>query len=131
MSIFLAYASEDQKWTRELASRLARKGLEVWDADSRLAPGDNWSLQIGKALEAAQAMIVLVSPAAAKSADLVREVEYALVERRFANRLIPVIVKPTRKLPWILDRLNPEKGSPSEVAERIIERLSATEAHPA
>jgi hypothetical protein len=34
-----------------------------------------------------------------------------------------VIVKPTKKLPWILDRLNPEKGEPSQVSERIAERL--------
>jgi hypothetical protein len=73
-------------------------------------------------------MIVLVSPAAAQSDQLAREIEYALTSKRFRNRLIPVIVKPTKKLPWILDRLNPEKGEPSRVSERIVERLKTSQA---
>ncbi len=123
MKIFLSYAPQDHEWARKLASSLKRKGFEVWDAAFDISPGKNWHLEIGKALEDAQAMIVLVSPAAAESDELAREIDYALGTERFRNRLIPVIVKPTKKLPWILDRLKPEKGEPSEVSDRITERL--------
>jgi hypothetical protein len=99
----------------------------VWDPESELAPGDNWPLEIGKALASAEAMIVLVSPAAADSKMLREEVSYALGSRKFKDRLIPVIIRPTSKMPWILKRLKPEKGDPAEVSKRIIHRLKMTE----
>jgi len=128
MNVFLSHAPEDQEWARELASNLRRRGIKVWDSASELSPGENWHLQVGKALEEAQAMIVLISPAAAESEELAHEIEYALTSKRFRDRLIPVIVKPTKKLPWILDRLNPERGEPSQVSERIAERLKPSQA---
>jgi len=123
MNVFISCTSEDSKWAEELASKLKRRGIDVWHASSRLAPGDNWPLEVGKALERAKAMVILLSPAAAESENLRRELEYALASERFRDRLIPVIVKPTRKVPWILERFNPEKGSPSEVSRRIVQRL--------
>jgi hypothetical protein len=128
VKVFLSYASEDREWARKLASLLERKGLDVWDATSALSRGDNWSLETGKALEKAEAMVVLVSPAATESENLKRELEYALVTKKFRNRLIPVIISPTRELPWILNQLDPEKGTPSEVSERILKRLETGEA---
>lgn len=124
MSIFLSYAGTDQKWARELISHLSEKGIDVWDAETELLPGDNWNLEVGKALERAKAMIVLLSPSSARSPNLRREIEYALVSEKFRNRLIPVIVKPTDHIPWILKRLKPIKGnSPSQVSERVFKRL--------
>jgi hypothetical protein len=128
VNVFISYASEDREWARKLVSYLKRKGLDVWDASSVLSPGDNWSLETGKALEKAEAMVVLVSPAATESENLKRELEYALVTKKFRNRLIPVIIRPTRELPWILNHLDPEKGTPHEVSERILKRLRTGEA---
>jgi hypothetical protein len=101
--------------------------MHVWDPESELAPGDNWPLEIGRALASAEAMIVLVSPAAADSKMLREEVSYALGAKKFRDRLIPVIVRPTNRMPWILNSLKPEKGDPAEVSERIIHRLKMTE----
>ncbi len=123
MDVFVSYASEDQAWAQQLISHLEEKGLNVSDPASELSPGDNWSLEIGRALEGAEAMIVLVSPASAKSAGVQRELEYALMSKRFEDRLIPVVVKPTNKFPWILRRLDPVKGTPSQASERIAKRL--------
>jgi hypothetical protein len=128
VNVFLSYASEDREWARKLVSLLERKGLDVGDASSALSPGDNWSLETGKALEKAEAMVVLVSPAATESENLKRELEYALVTKRFRNRLIRVIIRPTKKLPWILNHLDPEKGTPPEVSKRILKRLESGEA---
>ena len=71
-------------------------------------------------------MVVLVSPAATESENLKRDLEYALVTKKFRNRLIPVIIRPTSELPWILNL--PEKGAPHEVSERILKRLKTAEA---
>lgn len=126
MSIFVSYSHRDEKWAREFIHHLSEEGIEVWDAESELSPGDNWNLEVGKALERASAMIVLLSPASARSANLRREIEYALGSRKFQDRLIPVIVKPTDDIPWILKRFKPIRGSnPSRVSERVARRLKA------
>ena len=125
MSVFVSYSSSDQKWAKELISHLEDEGLKVRDPRSEIFPGDNWSLEIGKALESSNALVLLVSPSAIKSESFRRETEYALGSKRFRDRLIPVIVKDTPKLPWILRHLNPEKGDPSRVSKRILKRLTA------
>jgi hypothetical protein len=125
MSVFVSYSSTDQKWAKELISHLVEEGLKVRDPRSEFFPGDNWSLEIGKALESSNALVLLVSPSAMKSESFRRETEYALGSKRFRDRLIPVIVKDTPKLPWILRHLNPEKGDPSRVSKRILKRLTA------
>ena len=50
-------------------------------------------------------MVVLVSPEAMKSPMVRNQIQYALGSLRFENRLIPVIVRPTPDLPWILKRI--------------------------
>jgi TIR domain len=125
MSVFVSYSLGDRKWAKELISHLEEEGVKVRDPRSKLFPGDNWSLEIGKALESSNALVLLVSPSAMKSESFRRETEYALGSKRFRDRLIPVIVKDTPKLPWILRHLNPEKGDPSRVSKRILKRLTA------
>jgi hypothetical protein len=130
MSVFVSYAAQDEKWARQLISQLSEKGIDVWDAASKLLPGDNWALEIGKALERAQAIIVLVSPAAARSANVRREIEFALASDKFDGRLIPIIVKPTTKMPWILEQLKPVRGTnPSQVSNHVVSRLRTKVAH--
>jgi hypothetical protein len=125
MNVFVSHSSEDGEWARKLMQRLERAGLEVWDAASKILPGDNWALEIGRALERADAMIVLISPASAKSPTVQKEIEYALSSKRFQDRLIPVVVKPTNRFPWILQRMQIEKGELADVSKRIVSRLRA------
>jgi len=127
MSVFVSYSLNDQQWARELISHLKEEGVSVRDPLSDLEPRDNWSLKIGKALESANALVLLISPSAMKSEFFQREAEYALSSKRFRNRLIPVIVKDTPEVPWILRHLNPEKGSPLQVSKRIHKRLTAAQ----
>lgn len=125
MKVFLSYASQDERHARELRERLAAAGLEVWDSNERLFPGDNWALAIGKALEQAQAMVVLLSPDSVASQNVRREIEYALVSTKYQKRLIPLVVRETREIPWILKKLPLMRlhDNIDEVAQRIVEIL--------
>jgi hypothetical protein len=105
MKIFISYSEADEKWARLLGARLSEEGFEVWNSENEIAPGDNWLLKSGKALQAADAMIVLLSPDSAKSDSVRSEVEYALSSPQFRDRLIPLLVKPTEDIPWILRKL--------------------------
>jgi len=129
MSVFVSYSQKDEKWAREFIHRLSEEGMDVWDAEAELTLGDNWNLEVGKALERANAMIVLLSPASTRSENLRREIEYALGSKKFQDRVIPVIVKPTDQIPWILKRFKPIKGSsPSRVSELVARRLKESAA---
>jgi hypothetical protein len=128
VDVFISHASEDEEWASQLARQLRRLGLKAWDPSAEIAPGDNWALEIGRALEESGAMIVLLSPASAKSDSVKREIEYAITSKRFRERLIPVMVKRTTGFPWVLSQLQIEQGEPSDVAKRIAKRLRAVAA---
>jgi hypothetical protein len=104
MKVFISYSGPDEKWADLLRERLAREGIDVWNPRSEITPGENWGLKYGKGLEASDAMIVLVSPDSAKSDWVQHEIEYALSSPRFRDRLIPLLVRPTARIPWILER---------------------------
>jgi hypothetical protein len=71
-----------------------------------LTPGTDWGREIDKALNSSKAMIVLISPAAMASKEVRREIETALLSRNFANRVLPVYVKPAHDVPWFLRKLD-------------------------
>ena len=87
--------------------------MEVWDAAREILPGDNWAQQVSNALQESEAMVVLLTPDAVRSQwvrwEMRRDIEYALGEKRFRRRLIPVVagdpdVLKTEDVPWILRR---------------------------
>ena len=124
--VFLSYAQSDRHLAETLARDLTVAGFAVW-SDQEVMPGDNWARKVGEALDESEAMVVIVSPAAAKSEWVRREVEFALGSPRYAGRLIPIVAKPTDEMPWILDRLRPVaiKKNAGEVSQQVIEALEA------
>ena len=105
MKVFLSYANEDRKVARQLGAHLAKAGLRTWDPAEALFPGDNWALRIGEALQDAEAMVVLISPDSVKSEWVQHEIQYALGAAQYKGRLIPVLLRPTKDIPWILKKL--------------------------
>lgn len=115
------------KWARELAGLLKKRGMGVW-LDEEMDPADNWWKETGKALSEADAMVVLLSPEAMESKNVQREIDFALTERRFKNRLIPLVVRPTKKIPWILEKqqmIVAKRGQRPAAFRRVAEQLSA------
>lgn len=109
MKVFISHAHTDAALVAQITEALQRSGLEVWDADREILPGDNWAGEVARALEESQAMVVLLTPDAANSPWVKREIEYALGAKNYANRLIPVVVGDPDgfpgELPWIARRL--------------------------
>ena len=125
MKVFLSYARQDQEFARELATRLTDEGLEVWFDDWHVNPGDNVAKLTGKALDAADAMIVVISPAAAEDSRVRDEIRFALAKPRFEGLLIPVILKPADKMPWILQTMNVVRATKNlpQTVQRITDAL--------
>src|SRR5262245_15505475 len=123
--VFLSYARRDDEPARRIRGELEKGGFEVWDPAVKLTPGDNWALAQGKALEEADAMVVLLSSAGIASDHVQREIDYALGQPRFKGRLIPVVVGPVKQIPWILETLQilNIEGDPARGSRRVPEAL--------
>ena len=110
MKVFLSHSHMDAPLAARVSEALRRNGLEVWNPDLDLLPGDNWAAEMGRALEESEAMVVLLTPAAIRSPDGRRNIEYALGAKNYSNRLIPVVVGdperiPTEEIPWIVRQM--------------------------
>ena len=108
MKVFLSHHHSDAPLAARISKALAETGLEVWDPDRDLLPGDNWAGEVARALEESEAMVVLLTPAAAGSPYVKRDIEYALGAKNYSNRLIPVVVGkgfPASEIPWIVRRM--------------------------
>ena len=63
MKVFLSHARKDASLALRLADRLERAGFDVW-TEFGIVPGKNWARQVGKALDAAELMVLLLTPSA-------------------------------------------------------------------
>lgn len=62
LRVFLCHASQDKPIVRDLYQRLLAEGwIEPWLDEEGLLPGQDWNLEIEKAVEASDAVIVCVS----------------------------------------------------------------------
>jgi hypothetical protein len=130
MKVFLSHAEADRKWAEQLRSGLSEAGLEVWNPAHDVIPGSNWHLELGRALERSEAMVVLLSPEAVKSSAVLSEIEYALSASQFRDRLIPVLLRPTEEVPWILRKQNFIRAT-KDVTETVQRITAALERSPA
>ncbi len=123
MQVFISYSQSDSSLAARVSEELRKNGLEVWDAQLNLLPGDNWAAQVGRALEESDAMVVLLTPNSISSPHVKAEMAFALGSKSYSNRLIPVAVGgreqlPQGEVPWIVRKLqwvdlaNPESGLP-------------------
>ncbi len=129
----MSHAYTDAVLAARISNALESNGLEVWDPDRDLLPGDNWAGETARALEESDAMVVLLTPAAASSPYVKREIMYALGAKNFSNRLIPVVVGdpdrfPKNEIPWIvrqmpwysLEDLDSDHPNVEPIAEAIL-----------
>jgi hypothetical protein len=111
MQVFISHASRDQQLARKLAGLLDEAGVQVHPGADDIEPGGNWAKQIGLALEQSDVMVVLFTPNAEQSDFVQREVEYALSSKNYQGRVIPVLLQPAGKIPWILNKFDALKVS--------------------
>jgi hypothetical protein len=124
MRVFISHSRSDKKTARNIAQSLVDQGTEVWFDEWELEPGSNFAQAIGNGLESCDAMVVLVSPESLQSWQR-EEIQYAITTPRFEGRVIPVFVKNTPNVPWILETLNVVRPgrTDDETAQRIVQAL--------
>jgi hypothetical protein len=135
MNVFLSHARKDSALARQLAERLTRAGLTVWIADDQIVPGENWAKKIGKALDAAGLMVILLTPRALESDSVRQDIEFALSSRKFEGRVFSVFVGSTleagKDMPWILLKLPHARVESAKDFPDVVKEIQSLSTVPA
>jgi hypothetical protein len=132
MKVFVSSYYSDGPLARKVIKALKQSGLDVWDPEREILPGDNWAEKVAKGLEESDAMVVLLTPNALASGMVQHDISYALNKKDFNGRLIPVFVGsheslPESSVPWIVRHLKtlnlPEHGQAEKELQQIAQAL--------
>ena len=131
--VFLSYTRNDQPLAHELSRQLKQLGLDVWD-DQSIPAGADWATAISEALAECDSMIALLNEHSFSSSYVRTELQHALFDERYKNRLLPVLMGTSRsvdfaRLPWVLNKLSvlkiPKNRSSQDMAKRISSKFVA------
>jgi hypothetical protein len=61
LKVFLSHAREDKSTVQQLSTRLKNDGFDPWLDEERLLPGQNWELEIEKALRESDVILLCFS----------------------------------------------------------------------
>jgi uncharacterized RDD family membrane protein YckC len=111
--VFISYSREDGEFAMRLVTDLKNRGANVWLDQMDIRPGLQWDREVERALMICNEMLVILSPAAVSSNNVMDEVAFALEEQK---AVIPVLYRECRlsfrlrRLQYIDLKSNYEKG---------------------
>ena len=88
---------------KRLRDLVVDHGVPVWFSPQHVRGAEQWQDEIGEALKRCSWFMILLTPHAVKSMWVKRELNYALMENRYQNRVVPMLFKKCdyRALSWI------------------------------
>src|SRR4026208_66763 len=78
LKVFLCHASTDKPAVRELYLRLKKDGVDAWLDKEKLLPGQDWELEIRKAVRESEVVVVCLSKQFNQAGFRQKEVRLAL-----------------------------------------------------
>ena len=104
VSVFISYSRRDAEAAERLRLGLDEQGFEAYLDKHDILPGEPWQERLNKLIEAADAVVFLISPDSAASKVCGWEVNEA---ERLAKRILPVVIRatPADAIPQRLQRL--------------------------
>lgn len=79
LRVFLCHASQDKAAVRRLAEKLRTAGVAPWLDEEKLLPGQQWQLEVTRALRDSQAVLVCLSKqSVTKTGYVQKEIVFAL-----------------------------------------------------
>ena len=89
--MFFSYARADAEFALKLAKSLRSVGANVWIDQLDIQAGEHWDRAVEQALTEAGSLLIILSPAATDSRNVMDEVSFALEKNK---RVLPVVYKP-------------------------------------
>lgn len=104
--VFISHADLDREQVDRLSLELVRHGVPHWYSRRELTGAQQWHDEIGVALDRCEWFVLMLSPRATESMWVKRELLFALNERRFEGRIVPVLLEACdpKKLSWTLSQ---------------------------
>jgi len=133
MKIFISHARNDTRLARAVSEELKKSGHVVKSGESVESSSDI-QYSIKSILDECQAMIVILNPHSYQSHWVKLEVEHALTDDKFKNRLLPVLVgrdfdSSPKRTPWILTSLRhvtlPNEDDVVSNARKVVKRFQS------
>ena len=79
LKVFLCHASGDKPPVRELYKRLVAEGVDAWLDQEKLLPGQDWRLEIPRAVQEADVVVICLSKKSiTKEGYVQKEIKFAL-----------------------------------------------------
>lgn len=102
--VFLSHASQDVAEAKKFRDILVAHGIAVWFSPRHIQGAQQWQDEIGTALARCGWFVLLLSPHSVKSMWVKRELNYALIERRYQDRIVPLLFRKCEigSLSWVL-----------------------------
>jgi hypothetical protein len=129
MFVFISHGEADRDFASEVAESLRASGIDAWLDARDVEPGANWLRSAARALDRADAMILILSAKTSGSPELKKAFEFAVMTRRFENRVITIERRAPGqdpfRYPWILRDLPfiKEAQDPRRAADQAIKFL--------
>jgi nucleoside 2-deoxyribosyltransferase len=126
-NVFLTYAREDAAFADTLADALKRRGFGIWSNHQAIQPDEDWEQELRDHLTAADSVVVVLSPAAARSANTMFEIGAADALDKPIIAVNPAGSRPVEMRPAFFKRRQVLDGAsltPTEIAERVSRQLA-------
>jgi hypothetical protein len=128
--VFISHASKDRAIADAIQRCLEEEKYTVFSA-KQVLPGEDWAGQVSAALNKSDAMVVLLSPEAIESPNVLHEISFALGSEKYKGRVVPVLLRPTENVPWFLKTIQfldlTKRTNLRAAAERVVGTLHQLE----
>lgn len=125
--VFISHTTKDKDRAKRLGKMLRERGIQYWFSREHLVHGHSWYKAIGEALGSCNWLLIVATPTAVKNKWVRDEVTYALVERRYKNRVVPLLFEDCnlQRLAWSLLSIQylDFRGGWHPAIDRLLERL--------
>ena len=137
MNVIVSHANVDKRLAEKVADEIRQSGFQVWD-ERDIQIGTDLSKGIHETFRQADAIVILLTPKTLSSPYFAQELEYALTNKAYKGRVIPVVAASAQELdpsdiPWILRKFNAihapdlhrDKNSLNKISQALVD-ISAT-----
>lgn len=90
--VFLSYSRKDAEYVDRIARQLEGAAFKTWVDRRGIAGGEQWRREIVAAIQAAEAMLLFLSPHSARSQNVRKELDLAETAK---IKILPVALSPT------------------------------------
>jgi hypothetical protein len=122
---FVSYSRNDEDFALRFAKDLKTANASIWMDQLELIPGDRWDRHVQDALQRASIVLVILSPSAVDSENVLDEVSFAIDEKK---TIIPVLYRDCT-VPLRLHRLQyvDFRSNYPDRLQQVLTRLSNTQ----